>query len=222
MKITDYGALTSTQPDDVLLIVDVHDFTQAGTGSTKKITVGNLAAGVGANNWLPADNGLLITNYDPALSSASNNPITAGTVYVQKVTCHQPVTLTTLWLAVGNAGSGATSGSFIGLYDSTGARLVTSADFGASLTTAGAVGTTITSQALTAGAFYWVAFVVNLAVTQPGIRAATTATAAANAGLGTAALRYAVAATSQTSLPSSFTPASLVTTNASTHWVGGS
>ena len=44
MKITDYGALSATQPDDVLPVVDVHDFTQAGTGSTKKITVANLLA----------------------------------------------------------------------------------------------------------------------------------------------------------------------------------
>jgi hypothetical protein len=44
MKITDYGTLATTQSDDVLPIVDVHDFTQAGTGSTKKITVANLIA----------------------------------------------------------------------------------------------------------------------------------------------------------------------------------
>lgn len=43
MKITDYGVLPTAQPDDVLPIVDIHDFTQAGTGSTKKITVAGLA-----------------------------------------------------------------------------------------------------------------------------------------------------------------------------------
>ncbi len=53
-KITDYGALSSTQPDDVLPIVDVHDFTQAGTGSTKKITVGNLLASAGGSNAVVA------------------------------------------------------------------------------------------------------------------------------------------------------------------------
>jgi len=41
-KITAYGSLSTPQPDDVLPIVDVHDTTMAPTGTTKKITVGNL------------------------------------------------------------------------------------------------------------------------------------------------------------------------------------
>ena len=49
-KITSYGALASTQPDDLLVIVDVHDTTMAPTGTDKKITVSNLvtAANAGA------------------------------------------------------------------------------------------------------------------------------------------------------------------------------
>lgn len=41
-KITSYTALTSPQPDDVLVIVDVHDQTMAPTGTDKQITVANL------------------------------------------------------------------------------------------------------------------------------------------------------------------------------------
>jgi hypothetical protein len=44
-KITDYGALTAPAPGDVLPIVDISDFTQAGTGSTKKITISTLMPG---------------------------------------------------------------------------------------------------------------------------------------------------------------------------------
>lgn len=43
-KITALTALTSTQTDDVLPIVDVHDTTMAASGTTKQITVGNLHA----------------------------------------------------------------------------------------------------------------------------------------------------------------------------------
>jgi len=43
-KITAYGSLSTPQPDDVLPIVDVHDTTMASTGTTKKITAGNLLA----------------------------------------------------------------------------------------------------------------------------------------------------------------------------------
>lgn len=40
-KISSLTALTSTQPDDVMPIVDVHDTTMATSGTTKKITVAN-------------------------------------------------------------------------------------------------------------------------------------------------------------------------------------
>lgn len=43
-KITAYGSLSSPQSDDVLPVVDVHDTTMAATGTTKKITVGNLVS----------------------------------------------------------------------------------------------------------------------------------------------------------------------------------
>lgn len=46
-KISAYTALTSVATDDVLPIVDVHDLTMASTGTTKKITVGNLNAVTG-------------------------------------------------------------------------------------------------------------------------------------------------------------------------------
>lgn len=48
-KITAYAALSSTQSDDVVVIVDVHDTSMASSGTTKKITVGNLAL-VPSNN----------------------------------------------------------------------------------------------------------------------------------------------------------------------------
>jgi hypothetical protein len=43
-KISELTALAAAQADDVLPVVDVHDTTQAGSGTTKKITVGTLTA----------------------------------------------------------------------------------------------------------------------------------------------------------------------------------
>jgi hypothetical protein len=45
-QIPSYTPLTSTQPDDLLPIVDVHDSTMSSVGTTKKITVANLLATV--------------------------------------------------------------------------------------------------------------------------------------------------------------------------------
>jgi peptidoglycan/xylan/chitin deacetylase (PgdA/CDA1 family) len=44
-RITDYPSLPSPEPDDVLPIVDVSDTSQNPAGTTKQITVGDLAAG---------------------------------------------------------------------------------------------------------------------------------------------------------------------------------
>lgn len=41
-KITAYAALASTQPDDMLPVVDVHDTSMAASGTTKQITVAGL------------------------------------------------------------------------------------------------------------------------------------------------------------------------------------
>lgn len=45
-KITAYGTLTAPQANDVIPIVDVNDTTMAPSGTTKKITAGNLLQGV--------------------------------------------------------------------------------------------------------------------------------------------------------------------------------
>jgi hypothetical protein len=46
-QITNYPALDTPGPDDVLVIVDVSDTSQSPTGTTKQITVANLGSGSG-------------------------------------------------------------------------------------------------------------------------------------------------------------------------------
>jgi hypothetical protein len=175
-----------------------------------------------ADDWIPADNGLLIVNYDPMLSSAGgvSSPVTAGTVYLLKVTCHRAMTVSTLRWAIGVAGAGASSGSFIGIYNSAGTRLQTSADIAAGLTSIGPQSASITSQALAAGSFYWIGIVVNLATTQPTFRSANTANSHINTPMTAANLRVCINGTGQTALPASITPSSNSGTNAVSIWVG--
>lgn len=47
-------AATDTQADDLLVIVDVHDTTMAGTGTDKKITVSDLTAAQQGSDLLMA------------------------------------------------------------------------------------------------------------------------------------------------------------------------
>jgi hypothetical protein len=77
-RITDYTALTTTQPDDLLPIVDVHDFTQAGTGSTKKITVANLVAAVTAVDITPG----LIQQFVQWSAAANTFPAVPGVLHL--------------------------------------------------------------------------------------------------------------------------------------------
>jgi hypothetical protein len=142
-------------------------------------------------------------------------------VYVMKLIARKAITLSTLWFGATLGGSGASSGSFAGAFSSSGVKLTGSADVGAPA--AGPIPVTLTTpQALTAGQAIWAAIMFNLATSQPTLCRGAGAIAVANAGLTAATSRFAVAATGQTSLPSSFTPSSLTNTGAATYWVGGS
>jgi hypothetical protein len=179
-KITAYTALTTGfSTSDVLPIVDVSDTSMAASGTTKKITVANLAealdndtdtniAGLGAQasgtvgqvadaghvhpapTWVPADNGLLTAN-GPLPAVGGGVVTTAGTLYLQKIWIRQPFTATNLWLQNATVGVGASTHSFIGIWSSAGALLTGSADIGANFTgSAGPVSSAWTTpQALT-------------------------------------------------------------------------
>jgi hypothetical protein len=80
-RITAYTALTATQADDVLPVVDVHDTSMAASGTTKQITVANLAAAVSGrflcapSQYAPGAQTLLTTTSSTmaAVSSANVN-----------------------------------------------------------------------------------------------------------------------------------------------------
>lgn len=158
--------------------------------------------------WVPADNGLLAANGDWMMARDGQTP-TAGTLYLNKVQIRHDMTWTNVWFAVSTAGAGASTGSYVGLYNSSGTLLSGSADIGSDLTVNGTYHIALTTpQVLAAGTFVWVAFLCNLATTQPTLSGWASTQATANVNLSAANLRCAVNGTGLTSLPATIAPSS--------------
>lgn len=174
-----------------------------------------------APGWVPADNGLLAVCSELDNTVAGSVAI-AGTLYLQKIPIRVALTATNIWFLISSAGSGASTGSFTGLYSSAGSLLSGTADIAASITATGAKSVALTTpQSLAAGSFVWAAFLVNLATTQPTPRSiAASSPAAVNLNLAAAVLRTAVNGTGLTALPASITPSSNTATGALPFWIG--
>ena len=100
-KISGYAALASTQPDDVLPVVDVHDTSMASTGTTKKITVAALTAQTVSGFTAFATGGLLGGLNS---TSGSNTVGIAGQTFYAALWIPFGVTLTGLMFTTGNVG----------------------------------------------------------------------------------------------------------------------
>lgn len=177
-----------------------------------------------AYETIPADHGLLAWTYSID-NAATTDACVAGTIYLAKLPVRYNFTATNVWFNVTVAAVGASSGSFVGLYSSSGTLLTGSSDLGA-LPLGFAERAFTTPQALTAGTFVWVALLVNYASTQPTLRAMLSAPGPTNniqnLNLTAANFRSAVPAggTTQTALLGSFTPSSNTATGALPFWFG--
>lgn len=178
------------------------------------------AAVVGSNNWewLPSDSALLVANADP-WTIAGNLAVTAGSVYLMRLFIRSAITATNIVLGLNTAGSGASTGSFVGLYNNAGTLLSGSADQAANFTgaTGGIICPLTTPQALAAGTTVWAAALSNLATTQPSFWRANTA-AFSNTNLAAAAFRFAINGTALSALPASITPASNTQAGGGNYW----
>lgn len=155
------------------------------------------------NTPWPQDQNLISWSSDPAAGGFGGSLMTAGTVWLSTVQIRRPVTISSLLWWVSTAGATPTAGqNFVGLYDSSGVRLA-AVDVDADISSTGLKTTAITPVSVGTGAF-WVAFLFNATTAPTLVRgtAQTGAAAAANAGLPNSRLRFAINATSQTSLPS--------------------
>ena len=193
--------------------------TAAGglTGTFPSPTLANSSV----SGWLPGDNALLLANGDPDTAGVNSSLLTAGTVYLAKLTARSPLTVTNLWFGLTVAGTLTSAGSFAGLYSSAGTLLSGSADIVTQLTGAtGGISVPLTApQAVAGGAFVWAALLVNLSVTQPTMSRGQGGSLP-DLNLTPAAFRFAVNGTGQTTLPASFTPSANAGTGGINLWAG--
>jgi hypothetical protein len=182
---------------------------------------GNLAVtGKALGIDTPAVHGATAWCYDSALA-VNSSQLDNGRLYLVRVDIPAAVNATRLYWWVGNSGSSPVAGqNQVGLYDSAG-TLLASANVDADISSATLKTTTIASQALTAGAFYWVGLLFNAAVSPTLTRASgwTGVDTAANLGLTAAAYRFATNGTGRTTLPATITPASNTGTDIAGPWV---
>lgn len=168
-----------------------------------------------SGEWQPTDHGLNAWAFDPSLV-ANSTVATSGTLYLTRLPVRAAVTVTSLWWAVVTAGATPTAGqNWVGLYDSTGNRLVQAGVDGA-VTSTGPKQTAVTATALTPG-YVWLAFLFNGA-TNPAVGAASNFVTIPNMNLSGASLRWAVNGTGRTALPTSITPGSNTTTGSNNYW----
>lgn len=155
------------------------------------------------------EHGLVAWTYDPALA-VNSTVLTGGTVYLARVRPRSTASVTKIYWHVATVAVTPTSSqNEIGIYSSSGTRLVT-ANVDADVTSTGLKVTTIASTELTAGSSYWIAMVFN-ASTPPALARSTGlagASGLANAGLTAVNYRFATNGTTQTALPATITPAS--------------
>lgn len=191
----------------------------------------------------PADIGLKAWSFPNYLALGTASAVTvAGSVYLSAVHLTGGVTYSNLYLKLQANGGAASAGSnFAGLYNSSGALVATTADLSGALGTTAAAGTTgyITCPLSTAytvpgaGGLYWVGVEFNFGFTgsfptfYTMSNFVTLATSAGKTATGIAAPNgtqpypfSAVATTSGTALPSSFTLTNAGTTGAYVFWAG--
>jgi hypothetical protein len=158
----------------------------------------------------PADSGYLAWTFDPAAFAASVT-LTVGTIYLAKIPIRQAFSATKIWYANNSAQGTLTAGqNFIGIINSSGTRLVTTSIDSA--TAQGVQQISISSTAV-AAPFVWVGIVTNASSGSFQMvigSVAANVRSAFNGPLTAASLRYATCGTSQTSIPSSITPANNV------------
>jgi len=163
------------------------------------------------NNWVatPDQQGWLAWNYDPVYCSNASN-LTTQTVAVAKIILPVAITVTNIAIFVVNAGASLTSGqSLVGFYDSGGTQRAVSADQSASWTSASLKTVAMTTPYSAAAGTYFVALLCNGTTPMGPARTNSSGAIIANAGLSAANFRFGIAATSQTSMPASFTPSSM-------------
>lgn len=138
--------------------------------------------------------------------------VTSGTIYLTAVNIRKTTTVSNIWIAMANTQPVTAGQCWVGLYNSSGTKLV-DVDTSASVNTLGVKTFSVSAQTLPPG-LYWIANVINFSGTAPQVMAGNTTgntRAIANGALSTSQYRFCTNGIG-TTLPSSITPASNSTT----------
>lgn len=185
--------------------------------STANTNISNLQTATATLDWQPQDHALKAWTQDPAGCGSVGSASTAGVIYLSKVLLRNAGTVSNLYYTVTNAGSGLTAGqNLVGLYDSTGTKLVEAADQTTAMSTTGTKTAAITPQALAAGSYY-IALLTNGTTPPQFMRGGGASGSALNVGLTVATGRFLDFGTGQTTLPASITLSSAAF-NAAARW----
>jgi hypothetical protein len=186
--------------------------------------IGAVALGVsGATSgpeYTPADHGMQAWAYDPVRVGSTSTVVTAGVLNVIRMKLPISGSLTKVLLYVNTAGA-TIANCFAGLYDSSGNRVALTADQSGAWVSTGLKTISFTGSYSATAGYFWVDILVGSATTAPafGRNTSSVATGLINANLTAASLRFATILTGQTTLPASFTPASLAASD-SGYWAG--
>ncbi|MGW0626249.1 hypothetical protein [Streptomyces sp. NPDC002758] len=173
-----------------------------------------------ANFAVPADHGLAAWTQDPATANPSGVALSSGALALSKVYIRTTKSVNTFWYAVTNVGAGL-SGTYVGLYNSSGVLIDQSADQSTAMTSTGVKSAAMgISHSLTPG-WYWVAFLVSAGTTMPTVARGTNAILGmGNVNLTAATYRFGAYGSSLSSLPGALTLGSITNVANGTVWAG--
>jgi hypothetical protein len=173
---------------------------------------------VPGNVSLPTDFGYAAWTYDPIMASNSTAP-TGGVLYLSRIQIRSTITVSKVALGVVSvSGMSLTSGQcFIGIYDSTGAKVATTADLSATITAAGEIAVSLASSITLNAGFYWAGILLN--GTTPTIaRCQGQINNLGSGQLTSATRRFGSYGSTQTSLPTSLTLSSIGSVTTQNYW----
>lgn len=175
---------------------------------------GPSGSGGGAPYPSPADQNLIAWNYDPAFISVNTAP-GAGVVFFARTHVLTAVTITNIFAHIATAGASLTANAnYVGLYNSSGTLLATSADQSTNWTTTGLKTMPLTTAQSVAAGYYFLAILTNGTTIPSFSRAASAAPVSAlNAGTTSTTPRQATYGSSQTALPATLVLTSSLTNN---------
>lgn len=156
----------------------------------------------------PADHGLISWPFDPSLATATLSPVN-GTLNLIRVKVVADTTITNLFAFAQAAGAGLTTGqNWAGLYNASGTRVAQTDDMSTMWQSAGAFTMPLTTPYPAVAGEYWIALLLNGTTRPTFVRAS--GNASGNINRSAAELRYGTRGSSQTTLPTQFTPTLVV------------